>query len=229
MKCVILAAGEGLRMRPLTLETPKPLLQIGGRPILEWIVRELPDEITEIILVIGYKGEQIQRFCGNEFLGRKVRYVWQKEKLGTGHALKLSAPFIRNERFLLLYADDLHARFALSACLLHPRSLLVARHPEPQRFGVVTIRENGAIAGIVEKPAVPATNLISAGAMVLDQNIFSYEPERHPNGEYHLTTMIAKMLSEHPFTAVETKDWFPIATPEDLILAEHFLAVRAEA
>lgn len=216
-------------MRPLTLETPKPLLKVGGRPLIEWIVRELPDEITELVIVIGYKGEQIQRFCGKEFLGKSVRYVWQGEKLGTGHALKLAAPFLRNERFLLLYADDLHARHALSSCLLYPRSLLVSRHPEPQRFGVVTIRENGTIANIIEKPEVPPTNLISAGAMVLDQNIFSYEPERHPNGEYYLTTMVAKMLTEHPIAAVETKDWFPIATPEDLVAAEHFLTVRAEA
>ena len=78
MKAVILAAGEGVRMRPLTLRTPKPLLQVAGRPLLEHIIYALPKDINELIVVIGYLGDQIKNFLGNEYHGLKIQYIWQK-------------------------------------------------------------------------------------------------------------------------------------------------------
>lgn len=229
MKAVILAAGEGRRMRPLTLNTPKPLLAIAGQPILARIAESLPEAVDEIILVIGYLGEQIQNLCGRSFHGRPVRYVWQREKLGTAHALRLTEPHVGRERFLLLYADDLHGPDGLRACLAHERALLVAEHPEPQHFGVVSVNADGSVAGITEKPERPASHLVSTGAMVLDANIFNYEPTRHASGEYYLTSMLGRMLRHHPVTAVRTDAWFPIATPEDLAAAEQLLADRAAA
>ena len=227
MKCVILAAGEGKRMRPLTLATPKPLLAVAGRPILEHIVGVIPGEITELIMVIGYRGDQIQDFCGTNFLGRKVRYVWQGEKLGTGLALKLCQSLVGNERFLLVYADDLYGAGGMAACLSHPRSLLVTEHPEPQRFGVVTLHPDGTVASIVEKPEQPSSNLVSTGAMVLDEHIFRYQPELHSNGEYYLTSMIDQMIQNVPVMAVKATRWFPIGTPEDLAAAENFLGAES--
>ena len=224
MKCVILAAGEGKRMRPLTLATPKPLLAVAGRPILEHIVGVIPGEITELIMVIGYRGDQIQDFCGTNFLGRKVRYVWQGEKLGTGLALKLCQSLVGNERFLLVYADDLYGAGGMAECLSHPRSLLVTEHPEPQRFGVVTLHPDGTVASIVEKPEQPSSNLVSTGAMVLDEHIFRYQPELHSNGEYYLTSMISRLVRDHRVAGVKTESWFPIGSPEDLDTAEEFIA-----
>lgn len=227
MKCVILAAGEGIRMRPLTLTTPKPLLAIAGKPILEHIGAALPPEITELVIVIGYRGDQIRAFCGERFLDRPVTYIEQAQKLGTAHALKLCRDKSNNERFLLLYADDLHDREGLEAMLAHPRSLLVAEHPEPQRFGVVTLHPGGTVAGIVEKPEQPLSNLVSTGAMVLDRHIFNYEPELHPSGEYYLTSMFDKMIRDVPVMAVQTAGWFPVAAPGDLLNAENFLGVQS--
>jgi len=68
-----LAAGEGKRLRPLTLETPKPLLKIKGRPILDYTFSSLPEKISEVILVVGYKGEQIKNYLGDEFSGKKIK------------------------------------------------------------------------------------------------------------------------------------------------------------
>src|SRR3989344_8985294 len=110
MKAIILAAGEGKRMRPLTLTKPKPMLEVLDKPLLHWIIDSLPEEITEIILVIGYKGDQIKKYFGNSFGGRKITYIEQKEQLGTAHALKLVKPILKNgERFIFMYADDLHS------------------------------------------------------------------------------------------------------------------------
>ena len=76
MQCVILAAGKGERMRPLTNDRPKPLVLVLGRPLLEHIIEALPAAIDEIILVVGYRGEQIQKHFGTEYGGRRVHYVW---------------------------------------------------------------------------------------------------------------------------------------------------------
>lgn len=227
MKCVILAAGEGMRMRPLTLTTPKPLLAIAGKPILEHIGNALPPEITKLIIVTGYLGGQIQTFCGNRFFGRPVTYIEQAQKLGTAHALKLCRSELDGERFLLLYADDLHNYGGLAAMLAHPRSLLVAEHPEPQRFGVVSLHPDGTVAGIVEKPERPLSNLVSTGAMVLDRHIFDYEPDLHSNGEYYLTSMFDKMIRDVPVVAVQATGWFPVAAPGDLTAGEAFLRPKA--
>ena len=107
MKAIILAAGEGTRMRPLTNDKPKPLVEVAGRPLLHHIVSVLPDEIDELVVVIGYHGQKIQDYCGDIFLGRRVRYVWQDTPHGTFHALTLCQQLLGDdERFLLLYADD---------------------------------------------------------------------------------------------------------------------------
>lgn len=227
MQCVIFAAGEGLRMRPLTLNIPKPLLKVAGKPILRHIAEALPLESDELILVVGYLGKQIQDFCGNEFLGRPVTYIWQEKKLGTANALKLCRPHLRGERFLVLNADDLHGRESLSACLRHERCLMVAEHDDPGRFGVVTLNADGTVFEIVEKPENPRSNVVSTGAMVLDNAIFDYEPDLHPNGEYYLANMLDKMLKGgHRVAAVNTRDWFPIGSPQDLAAAEDFIAKK---
>ncbi len=220
MKCVILAAGEGIRMRPLTLDMPKPMLPIVGQPILEHIIAALPEEITEIIFVIGYLGDKIIQHFGNEYQGRKIQYVWQKKKLGTANALLLCKELLEDQRFLLMYADDLHASESISQCLLHERSFLVMEHSDPCRFGVVSVDENGNMTEIVEKPEHPTSNLVSIGVMVLDDKIFQYTPELHSSGEYYLPTMINQMAKEHLIATVKAEHWFPIATPEHLAEAE---------
>lgn len=224
-KAIILAAGEGIRMMPLTLETPKPLLKVNNKPILEHIVSRLPDEINELILVIGYLGGQIKNYCGNEFLGKKVHYVWQEKKLGTYHALKLCEPFIKKgERFLMLYADDIHGAEGIRNCLGYGCAIVVEEAEDPRKFGVVNLRSDNSISEIIEKPESPPSNLVSAGVLLLDSKIFEYEADLNPNGEYYLTDAVSKMLKDnHKFFAVKSTMWLPIGYPEDIKKAEEFL------
>ena len=212
-------------MRPFTLKTPKPLLKVGGRPILEHIVSRLPDVIDKLILVIGYLGEQIKDYCGDEFLGKQVHYVWQEKKLGTYHALKLCKPLIeRGERFLVLYADDIHGKEGIENCLNHKRALIVEKAEDPRKFGVVCLNNDNNIAEIVEKPENPPSNFVSAGVLLLDSKIFEYEAEPHPNGEYYLTNALSKMLRDgHKVFAVKSTMWLPIGCPEDIRKAEEVM------
>ncbi len=87
MQAIILAAGEGKRLRPLTLDKPKPLIEINGKSLLEHNMDKLIGLVNEIILVIGYKGEKVKEKFGNNYRGIKIKYIKQKKLLGTGKAL----------------------------------------------------------------------------------------------------------------------------------------------
>ncbi len=226
MKAVILVAGDGKRMRPLTLTKPKTLLEVSEKPLINHIVGRLPDEVREIIMVVGHLGRQIVDYCGDEFMGRKVSYVWQEKKLGTYHALKICEPLIeKGERFFLLLGDDIHGKEGLEECLKYDIGVLVQESDEPKKFGVVITNQDRSSAEFVEKPEIPPSNLVSTGAMLLDTRVFEYEPDMHSNGEYYLTTAIAKMLKDgHKIHAVKSSLWIPIGYPEDLEKAEEILA-----
>ena len=226
MQAVILAAGEGKRMRPLTLERPKPLILVASRPILAHIIDALPREVDEIILVIGYKGDLIRRHFGDSYKGRRIRYVHQWMPAGTAHALAMAEPLLENGRFLMLNGDDLHGAAAFREALTHPLALLAAPHDEPSKFGVIELNADGTLASIVEKPDLPPTNLVSTGAMVLDKRIFEYKAVRHENGEYYLTYPLGLLAKEHPITVVTQDFWMPVGYPEDVEAAGEVLVRR---
>lgn len=226
MKCIILAAGEGVRMRPLTNDTPKPMLPIMGRLILEHTLSNLPSEIDEVILVVGYLKESIINYFGNEFGHLKLIYIEQDKKTGTYKALELCRDKLnKGERFLMLYADDLHGTKGLKACIASNQcAMLIYEAADPRRFGVVEIDENGMVVGVEEKPENPKTNLVSTGAMVLDKNIFNFPAKVHKNGEYYLTDSLEQMIKAgYRFKAIRSSSWIPIGYPEDLVIAEKLL------
>ncbi len=212
-------------MRPLTENTPKPLLKVGEQTILEQIISRLPGEVDELILVVGYLGQQIMDFCGEEFCGRKVQYVWQEKKLGTYNALKICEPHIeKGERFLMLFADDIHGGEGIEECLKYERALIVEETDEPWKFGIVELNEDMSIIDIIEKPENPPSNLASTGVLLLDTKIFDYEADLHPNGEYYLTSALSKMLKDgHKVYAVKSTMWLPIGYPDDIQKAEEGL------
>ena len=109
MQAVILAAGLGTRLRPLTYDTPKPLLKIGDKTLIEYNIERLPECIDELVIVIGYLGEQIIDYFGNQYKGKKISYIKQSQLLGTGHALFLCKKIL-NDRFLVLMGDDIYSQ-----------------------------------------------------------------------------------------------------------------------
>jgi len=232
MKAIILAAGEGKRMRPLTLDKPKPMLEILGKPLLAHIIDELPEEINELILIVGYKADIIKNYFGNSYKEKKVQYVIQDKQEGTGHALKMCKAFIKEgEKFLVINADDLHDKKSIFESLKYPLAILVREVSDPGRFGTVLTNKTGKILGLEEKPAKPKSNLVVIGVYVLDSRIFSYieDLEKHPElGEYFLTDAIHNMAKDVDIKAVKSSFWAPIGYPEDLQKAEKMLLQRGE-
>lgn len=227
MKAIILAAGEGVRLRPLTLNTPKPLLKVAGQELLGHLVEKFPSEIDELIIVVGYLGDKIVKHCGRNFSGRPVRYVWQKDRLGTYHALKLCEPLLEaNERFGLFLPDDLLEKEAIESLFKHDLAVMAKEVPDPRRFGVVELNPDNSVRAIEEKPENPKTNLALTSGYVLNKNVLDYAPPRGRGGEYYLSWSIGKMAEDFKINVVRANFWFPIATPEDLKKAELLLKIK---
>lgn len=223
MQCVILAAGKGTRLRPLTNDRPKPLVKVAGKTLLDHVVEALPTAVTEIVIVTGYLGEQIMRYCGTEFHGRKVSYIHQEEQNGPAKALWLAKDKL-HDRFLLMFSDDIHGRADLARATSFTRSMLAIGSDKPERFGVVVRNPDGTLAQMIEKPAHPPSNLVSTGPLVLDDNIFNFEPSAPINGEYFLPEILERYTKEFPIAVVEQQLWIPVGYPEDVERAEKLLS-----
>lgn len=223
MQAIILAGGVGKRLQPLTLSTPKPLIEVAGRPILHHIFETLPQEVDEVILVIGYLGYKIRNSIGDSYLERRVRYIEQPEALGTAHAVGLCRPYLRG-KFLLRYGDDIHTKESIEKCVRHNLAISVSEVEDPSRFGVVKIRDDGSLESIVEKPKENApSNLASNGILVLDERIFDYEAILHENGEHYIVDQLLQLAQDHTVMVERADTWIPVAYPEDLKLLEEYL------
>ncbi len=223
MQCVILAAGKGTRLRPLTEAIPKPLVLVAGKPLLDHIVEALPSAVDELIIVHGYLGEQIKAYCGAEYFGRKVTYVEQIEQKGTAPALWLCKELLHG-RFLFMFADDIHGENDIARVTSYSRAILTMPTKTPERFGIVVRHPDGTLAEFVEKPQHPPSNLASTGVMVLDTHIFEFPITVARNGEYFLTDVVSEYAQKYPVAVVEESLWIPIGYPEDIEKAEAILA-----
>jgi len=198
---VVLAAGRGTRMRPLTDRRPKPLLPVGDRSLLERVFDTVAGVVDEFVVVVGYRGDAIRDAIGESYRSYPVHYVEQAEALGTAHAVAQVEPVV-DDNFLVLNGD-----VVVDASL--PRSLADAEGTavaatevvDPRAYGVLSTTEDGSLAEIVEKPDDPPTNLANVGCYAFTPEVFEYidrtpESER---GEYEITTTIELLLDDgHP-------------------------------
>ena len=219
MQCVILAAGKGTRLKPLTDNCPKPLVKVCGKTLLDHIVGALPSAVDELVIVTGYLGEQIRAHCGEEFYGRKVAYVEQVVQDGTARALWLCKDLIKG-RFLFMFADDIHGKEDIARATSFTRSLLVASVENPEKFGIVVRNPDGTLGFMIEKPEHAPSNCASTGVMVLDSHIFEFEPKTPVKGEYYLTEVIERYAEKYPIAVVEERIWIPVAQMDDITRAE---------
>ncbi|TSC56686.1 MAG: bifunctional UDP-N-acetylglucosamine pyrophosphorylase / Glucosamine-1-phosphate N-acetyltransferase [Parcubacteria group bacterium Greene0714_21] len=215
MQAVILAAGRGTRMRPLSSKLPKPLLQIGGQRILEHTIDQLQGIVDEVILVVGYRGRLIQKSFRDNYRGMKITYAWQKEQLGTGDAAQKALPYLKGP-FLLLYGDDVYYKSDILEVIKYCPSLLLGKTNNPSQFGVVQIKGKW-VTGIVEKPKNPRGSLVNAGVYFVDPSIFRIKLKKSKRGEYEFTDYIKTVLKKGKRVAFHVTDrWKPITTPENL-------------
>lgn len=241
MKAVVLAAGEGVRLQPVTLTRPKHLIKVGGKPILEHCLRGLKAwGIKEIVVVVHYMADAIRDYFGDgQSLGLKVEYVEQKEVLGTGNAVGIVEPFVEDD-FLLVYGDLLFTVEAVKKVVgLHRKekpvvTMAVVAVENPEGYGMVEVDE-GVVKRIVEKPSreEAPSDLANAGVYVFSKEIFEKvrETSASARGEWEVTDAISMLLKEGKrVLAVEVsrEDWFDVGRPWDLLEANRWVLLRMD-
>ncbi len=195
---------------------------------MEYTLSILPPEVDEAIMVIGYRGGHIREHFGERFNGLKLTYVEQPALLGTGDALQRAQPYLKDGRFLVLYADDLYHPQDLADCARNGLSVLVKESLTPDRFGVCTVDGDDRLLGILEKRHDPPTNLVNIGVYCLDHRIFSVPKVLLSNGEYNLAEQIGLLAQKEPIYITRARFWHPIGYPEDIKYAEQWLIVGPE-
>ncbi len=192
MRAIILAAGEGYRLRPLTSYMPKVMLPVGNRPILEYVIEALhSNDVNDITLVVGYKADKIKQYFGNGTdFGVNIEYVMQKKQLGTAHALYQART---DEEFLLLYGDNMITSKCVKELLNSEVNTIIGAYSnKPSRYGVIEARGKKLVK-IREKPEIKDTALVFTGMGHFDSEIFNFIEEKMNEEIYKLPDILNYM------------------------------------
>ncbi|HEV3143021.1 MAG TPA: nucleotidyltransferase family protein [Gemmataceae bacterium] len=214
MDAILLAAGLGTRLRPHTLTTPKPLLPVQGRPILEWLLCALPSVVDRVVVVVNHLAEQIEAFLKQQQHIRDWTAVRQQQPKGTGNALRCCRGHVHSDRFLVLNGDDLYGTDDLLRLTEKPAGLLVHPVDEPSKFGIVFTRPDGTVEKLVEKPKLEGRQMANIGAYLFPRRALDIDLPLSPRGEYEITDAVSAIAATQPFFAVPAKFWLPIGTVE---------------
>ena len=223
MKAVVLAAGRGTRMLPLTATMSKGMIPVANRPLLEWTCSFL-GFCEEIILVVSESQRDIiAGFINNP----KVRLVFQKQPLGTGNALLCAEELVKG-KFLMIYGDDIYGEDDIKAVSEMEGTVMSSFESEnPEAYGVLEV-ENGLVRSLEEKPGKPKSNLVNCGLYLLDSSIFGIlkNLEKSPRGEYELTDALKLLIGEDKVRNYTLKTWTPLTYPWNILDANRRMLDR---
>lgn len=241
MKAVVLAAGEGVRLQPVTSTRPKHLIKVGGKPILEHCLNALKAcGIDEALIVVHYMADAIRRYFGDgKSFGLKIEYVEQKAVLGTGNAVSVVEPYVKDD-FLLVYGDLLFAVEGVKNVVnLYEKekpaaTMAVVAVENPENYGILELEEEKYVRRIIEKPKreEAPTNLANAGMYVFSTEIFEKikETSASARGEWEITDAISLLLKKKTVLAVRVsrEDWIDTGRPWDLLEANRWALMKGE-
>lgn len=224
MQAVILAAGRGTRMNHLTKDTPKPMINVGKMNLIEWKIEALPKEIDEVILIIGYLGEQIRKHFDEKFGGKKITYVEQKELNGTGGALFLAKDILKG-KFLVMMGDDIYSKEDIVSMIENGWSVLAKKADEEGKGAKIVVNGDNTIKEIIEGTEIKKGDWNNAGMYVLGIEIFNYPlvPKAVGDKEFGLPQTIVLAAKDIPIRIVPTKRWLQVTSPEDIPKLEKLL------
>jgi mannose-1-phosphate guanylyltransferase len=236
MQALVLAGGEGTRLRPLTLTVPKPVLPLAGRPflsfLLDWLGRH---GVDDVILSCGFGSDEVERVLGDRFGAIRLRYVHEEEPLGTAGPLRLAADSgILAERLLMLNGDVLTDIDLGSQLEQHERTgalatLALVAVDDTAGYGVVPTAGDGQVEAFLEKSdGPPPTNRINAGAYVLERSVAEeVEPGRAVSMEREV---FPRLVGRGLYGHYSEGYWMDIGTPQRYLEATYdLLAGRVES
>ena len=219
---VILAAGLGTRLRPYTETTPKPLLPVQGRPILDRIIGALP-KVERLVVVVNYLAEQVEAYLSQQthIPVERCSTVRQAVPRGTGDALMSCRDHIQADRVMVLNGDDLYGASDLAQLAQYPAGLLAHEVEEPRKFGIVFPRADGTLERLVEKPDLDGRQLANIGAYLFPRSVFECDLPLSPRGEYEITDAVSLIAAREPFHVVRAQFWLPIGDVPAWQAAQH--------
>ena len=239
MRALVLAGGEGSRLRPLTHTQAKQLIPVAGQPILFHALDAIRDAgISEVGIVIGHTGSEVRAAVGDGARWHlDVTYLEQEAPLGLAHAVMTAADFVRGQPFLMYLGDNVLlegvSRFVSEFERTRPDAqIFVAQVAEPEHFGVVELKDGNAVR-LVEKPREFVSDLALVGVYLFGDSILEACAALSPSwrGEYEITEAIQWLIDRGKTVRVEMLDgwWKDTGRPEDLLEANRMLLARQGA
>ncbi|NWF86366.1 NTP transferase domain-containing protein [Candidatus Bathyarchaeota archaeon] len=239
MKAVVLAAGEGIRLQPITATRPKHLIKVGGKPILEHCLSAVKDAgIDEALIIVHYMEDAIRRYFGDgKRVGLKIDYAKQEAMLGTGNAVSIAEPYVKDD-FLIVNGDLLFSAEAVKSVIdshkkEKPAATMAAVPVEnPEDYGIIELKEEKHVKRIVEKPSrkESPTNLANAGIYAFSTEIFDKikATSASARGEWEITDAISQLAKEKTVLAVTIpkNEWVDIGRPWNLLEANRWALTK---
>ena len=222
MQTVILAAGKGTRMRPLTDKVSKPMLPVADRPLVGQILhRTVEAGASRLILVVGDNEDSIQSRFGETYAGVPVQYARQDDQVGTADALRAARPLLSKDPFAVVNGDIMVDQAALNTLFATVPAVGATPVDNPSSYGVLSTNDTGSVTEIIEKPTNPQSNLVNAGVYTFPASVLDDVDsiEESTRGEYELTDLLAKVLDVVEVKAVTFDRWLDVGRPWELLEA----------
>ncbi|UIP01324.1 NTP transferase domain-containing protein (plasmid) [Halobaculum sp. CBA1158] len=238
MHAVILAAGRGSRMRPLSVVTPKPMLPVGDRPLVAHVADAAVEAgADDLVFVVGERDGHLSQYFGESYRGLPVTYAVQETPAGTADAVRCATEHVHG-RFAVLNGDNLFEPAAIARLFDRQAAVLAHRVDDPHEYGVLStapVESDAAddapvVTGIVEKPDEPPTTLANAGAYVFPASMGdAFDVPESSRGEREITDAVGTLIDRHTVRAVETDRWLDVARPSDFVRANELVLEDGDA
>lgn len=226
MKAIIPVAGVGTKLRPHTFTQPKALIPLAGKTVLSIIVDQLKEGgITEFIFIVGYLGEKIQNYVQAQYPEIKSHFLFQNDRQGIGHAIKLAREVVNGDEALIVLGDTI-AEYNVRTIIESDTSMIgVKKVDDPRTFGVAEICNDAEISHVVEKPHIPKSNMALVGIYKIKETEMLFEcldsnisAGIKTHGEYSITDALDCMIKKGAeFKAFKVDSWFDCGKPNTLL------------
>ena len=226
MKAIIPVAGAGTKLRPHTYTQPKALIPLAGKTVLSIIVDHLVEGgINEFVFIVGYMGEKIQDYVKAQYPQIKAHFIYQNDRQGIGHAIRLTREVVAGDEALIVLGDTI-CEFDVKAVMESKVSMIgIKKVDDPRSFGVAEICDDSDVAHVVEKPHIPKSNLALVGVYKIKETDVLFECLEAnisqgimTHGEYSITDAIDCMIRKGVnFKAFRVAAWFDCGKRDTLL------------
>ncbi len=230
MKAIVLAAGEGTRLYPLSLENSKVLIPILGKPFIQYVIEELQKvfDKNDIILVINKKIEKDIRNLG-------VKYIVQKIFYGTAASVYTAKILARDEDVFIINGDNFVPADEIKKLLKYENAIAAIEVEDPRKYGIFVLDKDDNLIKIIEKPENPPSNLANAGVYKFSSYIWYYVDKLisaelvSERGEFEITDAINMMARDFKIKVVKIREWLHLSKPKDIFnISKYFLEKKYE-